>query len=1043
MIVARELLAHRFARRQGQRRGSAALLICCAVLGALPVTVEAQYFGRNKVLWEQFEFEVLETEHFRVHYYPPNAPSGEYAAALAERWYARFALFFGHELEEKIPIVIYRDHADFQQTAVTSGLIGEGTGGFTESIRDRVVLPLTGVNADNDHVIGHELAHAFQFHLLKERASQTRQAQPTQVPLWVVEGLAEYLSEGRHDVTTAMWMRDAVLHDLLPDPEKFFQLQLSPYHYGQAMWAHIAGERSDTRARQFFMDAIEAGVGLAIESAFEQRREEFIENFHASLRAAYEPVLAARQSAADVARPLLTLETTGASVNYAPSLSPDGRWVAFLSTRQLDVELYLADAATGRILRKLVSAETDPHFDYLSYIDASVAWSPDGRRFAFAVFAEGERRLAIYDLERGEVERRIDLPGIAGVRHPAWSPDGRRLAFSATADGASDLYAVELESGALTRLTNDPYTAIQPAFSPDGTRIAFVTDRGPQTDLERLQFGELQLALLTLADGSIEVLPIFARGKHIDPHFSPNGSSLYFVAEPDGVPDLVRYDLEGRRVVRVTALKTGVTGITSSSPAISVARDTGTLMFSVLEDRGWSIYRLEPPSDLPEVIPDPASTAATLPPIREAHAESIVEDYLDDPEYGLADRLVYSRAAYEPQVRLANVGPATISVGTSTLGTQTSSAISLYLDDMLNRHQIAATLQGGSTYGGLLDFEDTFGAEVTYLNQTRRLEWGARASRIPYPRTATFGEIGAVEIDGTLVPAEIYERLIQIVSETDASALAQYPFSINNRLEMELGISDIEFENELERLVFPAGYPAYREELGLPSPSELDLRRASLAFVRDTSRFGYVSPAQGTRFRAESEWTSGDLQFQTTTLDYRRYFLREPITIALRALHVGRRGSDADDPRLAPLDIGRSSLVRGYEFDSFDLSECTITSGSGTCPEIDRLLGSRIGVLNMEVRFALLGTEEFGVFEVPFAPTEAVLFVDVGAAWTADESVSLDFDRDTIERVPVVSAGIAVRSLLLGALPVELFYAYPFQRPKSGAVFGFRIGIGW
>jgi outer membrane protein assembly factor BamA len=343
----------------------------------------------------------------------------------------------------------------------------------------------------------------------------------------------------------------------------------------------------------------------------------------------------------------------------------------------------------------------------------------------------------------------------------------------------------------------------------------------------------------------------------------------------------------------------------------------------------------------------------------------------------------------------------------------------------------------------LLDFEDTFGADITYLNQARRFKWGAQAARFPYVRTATFVSRELVDIDGASVPADVVERLIQVVSDTELAAIGHYPFSLNNRVELGLGVRNIEFENELERLVFPDGFSAFREEFGLPSPPEIGLESASMAFVRDTSRFGFVSPVSGMRFRAEYEWTAGDLNFQATTLDYRRYFFREPFTIALRALHIGRHGDDAEDARLAPLDVGRNTLVRGYEFDSFDLSECTAVSELRRCPELDRLLGSRIGVLNFEFRVALLGNEDYGVFEIPFAPTEALFFIDVGAAWNSGQSVDLRFDRDTIDRVPVVSAGVAVRSLLMGALPIEIFYAFPFQRPSKDHMFGFRIATGW
>src|SRR5690606_29495191 len=120
---------------------------------------------------------------------------------------------------------------------------------------------------------------------------------------------------------------------------------------------------------------------------------------------------------------------------------------------------------------------------------------------------------------------------------------------------ASDLYRVDIETGEVTRLTDDPYTAIQPTVSPDGRRIAFVTDRGPGTDIGRLAFADLRIALLDIETGEIDVLPLFERGKHIDPQFSSDGASLYFIAEPDGVPDVFRYDLGSGRTERITALE--------------------------------------------------------------------------------------------------------------------------------------------------------------------------------------------------------------------------------------------------------------------------------------------------------------------------------------------------------------------------------------------------------------------------------------------------------------------------------------------------------
>jgi Tol biopolymer transport system component len=1034
----------RRAHRVGRVAGFAAAALAGAMLAMLPVQVEGQYFGRNKVLWDQFEFEVLETDHFLIHHYPPSAESADYVARLAERWYHRLSTFFDHEFDEKKTLIIYQDHADFQQTTVTSGLIGEGTGGFAESLQDRIVLPLTGINADNDHVIGHEIVHVFQFDMARRARSEGQQVQLFRLPLWMVEGLAEYLSEGRDDAATAMHMRDAVLHDMLPRRGRGGSRRgVSPYHYGQAFYAYIGGRWDDDTVRNFFRQASLAGPDSAFRQVLGMSADEFLEEFNAAMEEAYRPVLDGRRNASEQADPFLTSQTTRGAINLAPSLSPDGRWVAFLSTRDLAIELFLADTRTGRIERRLLRSEADSHFDNLSFLDSSVGWSPDGRRFAFSVFARGERRIAIYDMERRRVERRLDLEGIKGMRHATWTPDGQSLVFSAIVHGASDLYSYDLATGRVQRLTDDRYTALQPVVSPDGTQIAFVTDRGPATDLQRLQFGDMQIALLDVESGNITVLPLFERGKHIDPHFSADGGSLYFVAEPDGVSDVFRHDLRSGVTYRLTAVQTGVSGITARSPTLSVAGPDDMVVFSVLEEGRWNVYRASDNIGEPVEAPGPA-LAAQLPPIRdEAAAPDLVQLYLDNPMAGLAGPgRPYPREPYQPRFRLSSVGPATIGVGSDRFGVGVSGAFSMLFSDALNERLIAAAISGGSTQG-VLGIEDTMGAEVIYLNQSRRLQWGGRVSRIPYLASATFVSRRPVEVDGTVVPADVIERFYDVQRVSTAGMFAQYPLSLNNRVEVSAGIAGIGFKREVERFVYPSGFPAYYESQRLPSPAGVDLQQAAIAFVRDTSQFGIASPIRGTRFRAETEWTSGDLSFETALLDYRRYFFVRPVTFAMRALHVGRRGRGSEDFRVPILDIGDQNLVRGYELGSIGVQECTLSADATRCPEFERLIGSRIAVMNFEVRAQILGTPDFGLLSLPAAPTEAVFFVDVGAAWNAGDSVDWRFDRNTPDRVPVVSAGLAARTVLFGMLPLEFYYAYPFQRPQKDWVSGFRIGIGW
>ena len=146
------------------RSARAALLVAILLLFvSLGSVVNAQYFGRNKVQYDQFEFKVFETEHFEIYFYDETEETIRDVAAMAERWYQRHTRTFLREFHEKKPLIFYANDADFHQTNAIGGSLGEGTGGVTESLKERVVMPLTGIYKETDHVLGHELVHSFQY----------------------------------------------------------------------------------------------------------------------------------------------------------------------------------------------------------------------------------------------------------------------------------------------------------------------------------------------------------------------------------------------------------------------------------------------------------------------------------------------------------------------------------------------------------------------------------------------------------------------------------------------------------------------------------------------------------------------------------------------------------------------------------------------------------------------------------------------------------------------------------------------------------------
>jgi Tol biopolymer transport system component len=1007
--------------------------------GLLGVTIaatsaSAQYFGRNKVQFETFHFEVMHSQRFDVHFYPEEIEPTRDATRMLERWFTRESSVLHHEFRKK-PVILYANHADFQQTNVIGGEIDEGTGGVTESMRSRIVLPFTGVYADNDHVLGHELVHAFQYDIAATMPGGGPNAME-RLPLWVVEGMAEYLSLGRVDPHTAMWLRDAALRNDLPtitqlttDPRYF------PYRYGQALWAYIAGRWGDEMVNQLFRGALRVGWDQALVNALHMRSDSLSKVWHQAIKDAYLPLMDGRTKPQDAGEPVI-VQKDASAMNVSPVVSPDGRYVAFVSRRSLfSIDLYLADAHTGKVLRTLASPQSGTHFDDISFIAASGAWSPDSKEFAFIVFADGDNQIAILNAETRDVERQIRVPGVGGILSVAWSPDGKDLAFSGTAGGVSDLYVVDVAGQTVRRLTNDRYADLLPAWSPDGRTLAFSTDRGTGTTIDDLQFSPLRLALLDVSTGAIRTLSVFTGAKHINPQYSPDGRDLYFVSDRDGFSDIYRLTLATSEVSRVTRLATGVSGITYLSPAISVAQGTGRILFSVFEHGGNNIYGLD--ADRARGQPVVAGMADTtragrLPP---GDLSGIVTAYLADATTGLPPGRDFPITPYKAALSLEYLGQPSLGVGVSSYGAVIGGSVSAYFGDMLGNRTLGTALQGTGTAKDL-------GGEIFYLDADRRWNWLASAGHY----SQLTGSATAANSVAQGVPVRTISQYYRRILTDQATGMVQYPFSKTRRVEFGVAAVHVAYNTQVQRFVQVGNGISAQGIQDTLSPPSISYASGTVALVGDNSFNGFTSPIQGARYRLEATPTFGGIDFVGVLADARRYFFARPVTLAVRGMHIGRYGAGGEDARVSPLYVGYGTLVRGYDANSFDSSECTQT-GSGAsptqCPAFDRLLGSRLAIANAELRIPLFGSSQFGLIHWNFVPIEIAPFVDAGVAWTSTESPELTFSTTSAARIPVVASGVSGRVNLLGFAILEVYWAHPYQRPLMGHVWGFQILPGW
>lgn len=1028
------------------------VLLAATVVGWLaPGSLSAQYFGQNKVQYQTFDFQVLRTPTFDIYFYPEEEEAVRDAARMAERWYVRLSNILDHEFELRQPIVFYGSHPAFQQTTTLSGSIGEGTGGVTEAFKQRIIMPLAGSYQQTDHVLGHELVHAFQYDIsgLGRFGGALGAGARTfgGAPLWFTEGMAEYLSVGPIDPHTAMWMRDAVLegelptHDQLNRDPSFF-----PYRWGQALWAYVGGRWGDPTIGQILRLV---GQGLTYQQAIERvlavSVDDLIADWHVSIRRSYLPMMSELQEAREAARPLITESRDGGTINIGPSISPDGRYVAFISELDfIDAELHLADARTGEVLRRLQrGAAFDSHYQSLRYISSAGTWAPDSRQFAFSALRGARDVLVILDAERANRLREVEVPGVSEIATPTWSPDGRTIVFSGIAGGISNLYAYDLETEQSRQLTDDKYTSFHPAFSPDGSMIAYVTEEGPGTDLEDLRYSPFRIMLLDLESGERRLAPAMNAGANINPQWSRDGTGIYFISNRTGVPNVYRVQIGTGELYQITDLFRGVSGITDTSPALTVARNDDRLLFSAFEEGNYNIYSIEGTSELAGTLIADTLTfgagtplAAQLPPVPrpEQGPFTRVTNALADATTGLPTMLAASQwevDPYRPRLTLDYLGQPQVGVSVGGYAGQGGlyGAVSGIFSDLLGHHQVMAAVQAQGQY-------DEIGFQAIYLNQKRRWNWGGAAQRIPMVMlgqdvSCADGECAA---NGTEVINLDFQRLR--LFDTALLGMVQYPFSPAMRVEFNGGVRRISQDVIVDRLTGPGLINGGRLVDFRPQTQDrfrddrfdlgYNMAQASVALVYDNTLFGYTSPFAGQRYRFEISPVFGQLNFIQALADYRRYFFFRPFTVAVRGLHTGQYGRD--DQIFGRRWLGSPYYMRGY-YSAYN--DCRDRQIDG-CRLYQNMLGTRVAVMNAELRFPLIRALVIG--PIGFPPIEGVAFYDAGVAW--DRSSTPVFQRGNNELEPdergiLTSAGVGARINLLGIAVLEVDYVNPIDAARG------------
>ncbi len=992
----------------------------------------AQYYGRNKIKYERFKFNLYQTEHFDIYSYLNDTTTLKRIASIAEKWYSRHSLVFKDTIHFLNPLILYNNHADFQQNTVSNQIIDVGTGGFTEALQNRIVMPLGISWARTDHVLGHELVHAFQYSLVLQDTTLSIRS-VMNIPLWMIEGMAEYLSIGSDDPFTSMWIRDAIATDKFPRFRDLEDSRYFPYRWGQAFWAFIDGVYGIDMFVPLYKEAARSGYAKAFKNVLGVKEDTLGQVWKKYTYDHYAKYMKTRQLKG-IGTKLISPENAG-NINVDPVVDPDGKYLIFLSEKDVyTFNMFLADAQTGEIIRTLRTRANDGHIDAADLYESTGTWSPDGKYVAFVVYEHGDNGLIIIDVQTGKIVKDITFPQFEAFTYPAWSPDGQWIAFSVIDNGQTDIVLYNVKTGETRRLTNDIYAQFQLSWSPSGRYLAFSTDSFPGISSPTKKF---HIAYMDMQTGQIIVPKIMPTDNNLNPIFSKDEKHIYFLSDAQGFRDLYRYNLQTGTVERLTNFFTGISGITELSPAISMDYAHGRIFYTLYFDNKYTIYSIATDSLIPQktAITQALDTAAFLPPLDNTHSIVNINIARDQILFSTLKPTQITRKPFRRKFKIEYISNMGFGVTNTYRGMGVYGGVNMLFGDVLGENRAFVGFSGGGN--GLR----SIGGQVAYLNQQKRTWWGITITHMPY-------QLGSMFYEPTRIPygndsLDVLNAGLDILTifNDNLTLFASYPFTRTRRIEAATDLTLFSFLHEIVNNYFYGNLFVGQNVEQAPAPDPYAIGSTNLAYIEDNSYMGMTSPLDGKILSANISAFYGAYNFFSADLDMRKYFRLEPVTFAFRLLATGRFGPDAESQALPEYYLAYPWYIRGYNNNTL----INYMQQTGNYQLTYGLSGSRLAVFNFEIRLPFIGIDRLALIPSKFFFADLNAFFDAGLAWHSYDDVSINpFVYQNGVHIPMMSTGLSARINLFGQMIIEPYIALPLSlQGYSGLSLGLNLMSGW
>ena len=952
-----------------------------------------QGFGKNKVRYKDFKWEILESEHLELHFEPEFYDLAVRAIHYLEEGYDHISGILHHELSHKPPIVIYQSQYEFQQTNIIREFLPPGVAGFAEPLRYRMVIPFDGDLDEFRNVLIHELTHIFQYDIVYKGPVKRLSSSLSSPPTWIMEGLAEYTTPGRNTIDE-MVLRDAVLTDRLIPIETMDAAWGSgnvflAYKQSHSIMEYIAEQYGPEKiSRILRLWDSQKDTDKLMERLINLDMKTLDEQWSAQMRKQYWPLLQARDYASEIGKKISSEDREYQSFSM-PSWSLSGDMITVLSSDGIEQHIDIIRIKDGSLVERITSDMLSKKFDHLTGRGGTIAWAPDGRSIAFVAKQGDGDAILIWDLYKKELRRTMEVSDVETIESLAWAPDSKKLALVGTGDGQSDLYLSDTENGSVIQLTGSPQREDHPSFSPDGSKIVFVSKFKSQFDIKVIEIDTKEAT--TIFNSSTDELW---------PQWLPEGNKLLFVSTREKINDLFVYHLDEEKEYRLTQTLSGI-----MNPSLSP--DGRKIIFNSYFQGQNELFimnmpdmrelrridadltaRVNPSSRKPYTAPriigkrnivrESSSPLLTDEPLQKQSKLGIVPDELaaeaillasssqkqaeskikldasekkEDAKFSLIkteEVEPIKRKAYTPMLEFDGV-----SVQMGYFDGFFSSVAQLSMSDLLGNHNLSLM----TDYVASQEVSNDFNFAVSYDYYGKR----------PTYHASIFNWNQYFNNDRSFLYGGRFVSGINRVQQRGLLTNTSYPIDLYRRLDFSYT-----YVGEQEDLIWPL------QELGPTISTHL----FKSAYVHDSITYGLLGPTVGRRYFLSAGRTldtgGSSRSFSHIEVDYRNYLrLGQWSVLGIRAYGVGSLGKDALNYNLGgptwflPFYTGlnlNTGPLRGFDFSEFN--------------------GSRVGLANIELRVPFVRGILFGwptTFVIP--AIDGSIFFDIGTAWEEGDRI--------------------------------------------------------